>query len=339
MDIILDTNILRSDPLLSSVYFERLKNYVIHTKSAVILPRIVKEELRAIYQRDLSQKLATARKAVRELNGLLITPLPLPEDLSTEAQAEAYIHYIRKRLDFFYLIELDYSGEFLADVVNRAVNRVKPISENGQQFRDAVLWLSIIDCLKRNEGMGEKIFLSENFRDFADETKEQLHEQLRQELAGQKLTLKYCRSLRDFVQNYVARTEFITEDWLVEHINWEPLQKGALDCANGIHCGFFFEHFARKYPRYNLENYYVSRAYFEQSVSDFTVWESEEQGVFHVEAILGGRAYIRFFTAPDSSRWFYKWAYFGTRCYITIQNGDITEMIADFAEEETSLEY
>lgn len=93
MDIIFDTNILRGHPLLMSRNFKRLKMYVIRTKSAIVLPRIVLEELQAVYGRELIQRCAVARKAVRELNQLL------------------------------------------------------PV-----QFRDRILWLTIINYLKRGDG-------------------------------------------------------------------------------------------------------------------------------------------------------------------------------------------
>ncbi len=336
MDIILDTNTLWSDPLLSSAYFERLKTYVIKTKSAIILPQIVREELGAVYKRELTKKLEAADKAVQELNRLLFAPFLLPDQLLIEALAETYISYIRKRLDFFYLIELEYRGEYLPELVNRALCRTKPFSEKGEEFRDALLWVNILDYLKNDHDICDKIFVSDNIRDFGDRNGHNLHEQLRNELTSRKLRLKYCRSLKDFVQNYAVKIEFITEDWLVEHFDWEPLNKRALECAEGINCAFFYEHFSRHYPEQTIHNYDVVKAHFDKAMHDFTVCESDQPDQFNVESWLTGKVRVRFYTALR--RFFYKWIPFCTICYFTISNDKITNVTADFYEEETSLE-
>lgn len=67
MNIILDTNIFRSDIKLGSNNIEIILSYLKKTGSTIVMPKIILEELKSLYTKELKDRIIEYNKTVRKL--------------------------------------------------------------------------------------------------------------------------------------------------------------------------------------------------------------------------------------------------------------------------------
>lgn len=135
MKIILDTNILRQDFFLRSRKFEMLQDFLSKTDNEIVLPQVVYEEIRSLYERTLTDKYGNLIKSMKECEKILISKigLELPE-LELDKQLKAFEKNLKKRLGLTKKSIISLNKEHLPDIVNRAIKRVPPFSENKSEF-------------------------------------------------------------------------------------------------------------------------------------------------------------------------------------------------------------
>ena len=100
MDIVLDTNILRSDFLFRSKDFEILKDYLVKTESNFIIPEVVLQEIKGLYKRTLNERITEFNINVKNLN-LIISDTSLHYDsssLNIEKETEKYMPFLKETL-------------------------------------------------------------------------------------------------------------------------------------------------------------------------------------------------------------------------------------------------
>lgn len=212
MDVVIDTNIIIQENFLRTGKFLALLDYLNKTHSYVILPQIVREESIFRYKEKVSEQLNKFKELSRTCFSHSVTDL----NIDVEKEVEAYEIYIQKLSDDGLLYEIPYDNYFLHDVVYRMINRKKPCNEKGQECRDAILWLSIKNILKKDISVA---FISFNFKEFASSDKKDLHPDLRAELDRENLILKYYLDINDFLKNHVEKLDYITEKWLIEKLS------------------------------------------------------------------------------------------------------------------------
>lgn len=214
--IILDTNILMADFLLkTSPSHIQLVKFVRRANSSIVLPQIVLEETEAHYQRQLHAKRLSLEKAMKDYQRIAGSELDIPEQCF-ERTIDNYANYLGRQL--WGLLEiLPYKQDYLDEVVSRAINRRKPCSSSGEGFRDAILWLTIIDFAKwyKSEPV---VFITNNTRDFCDSDNRTLHHQLQEELTGLGLTIALYTSLSGFLAEHGTKTEWATKEWVLRSL-------------------------------------------------------------------------------------------------------------------------
>lgn len=217
MDIIIDTNIIIQENFLRSKKSAALLDYLKKTNSKIALPQIVKEEAISEYEKSATSQLEKAMKEIERLSKICFSST-ISTDLNVEVSNEstAYIAYIQKLGKNELLYELPYEDCFLHEVVFRMINRKKPCNERGEECRDAILWLSIKNMLKKEKSAA---FISNNSNEFASNDKKDLHPDLRAELAQEKLELKYYLNLDDFIKNHAEKIDYITKEWIEKELS------------------------------------------------------------------------------------------------------------------------
>lgn len=224
MNIILDTNIFHTSFRLDSTKFKILFDYATKTHSKFILPEIVHDELAANYKRELLQKLNNFEQSRKKLVSFLPN-LDVPEiELSIEEETNLYIQFVKKALQIDDKKIFGYKENYLREVISRAINRKRPCSDKGEEIRDAVLWLSVLDIAEEFSSDGV-IFISQNTKQFA--LNDKLHPDLQEDLDNRKVELKYFATLDDFAQQHAVKIDFITNEWLSENINIDMVLKEA----------------------------------------------------------------------------------------------------------------
>jgi len=212
MDVVLDTNIFREDFLMDSSRFRILFDYLRKTDSKVVMPQIVYEEIAAVYEREISDRLEIFKKAKRNLEGALIDGEVQDFDISIAPEVKKYLGFLRSKLKISSKDIVSYKNSYLEEVVRRATRRVRPCSEKGEEFRDALLWLTVLD-IARIADHRMLIFISNNVKQFASE-EGCLHPTLLREAEDEDLSIRYYNSLSHFIKEHATRIDYITPKWL-----------------------------------------------------------------------------------------------------------------------------
>ncbi len=222
MDIILDANILRNDLKFRDKVYEILNDYLIKTDSKYVLPSVVIEEIKALYERALKDRYEEYKKSDEKLrNTLLFVEMPPTlEKANIETDITRYIEFLHQKLGTADANIVPYKNEYLPELVFRAVHRKKPLDNKGQQFRDGLLWLTVLDYAETTQ---EKIvaFISENVSDFSEKGQSQLAKELEEEATQRGVTVRYFRSLSDFAKAHASPIAFINVDWVNKNIDFK----------------------------------------------------------------------------------------------------------------------
>lgn len=225
MDVIIDSNIIRRDLKLNDKNFEILADYLNKTNSRLIIPSIVIEEVKGLYKRALIERYDEFIKCSNKLKSILITKsTPTISEIDYEKEADEYILYIHNKLGTSEDNIIYYKNDFLPDLVKRAINRKKPLDDKGQQFRDGLLWLSMLDYAENT--IEKRIaFISDNPKDFSENGTKKLNQELKAEAESKQLEIIYFRELSDFAKEHASIIDFITEDWISENIDIKVIEK------------------------------------------------------------------------------------------------------------------
>lgn len=219
MNIVIDTNIIRRDLKFADKNFDILLDYLSKTNSRIVMPRIVIEEIMGLYKRILVDKKKEYLNSLRKLDSLLIKKSISHEvDLSTTNEVTKYIDYLKEKLRIGDESIIEYKPEYLNDIVKRAIARMKPCGDKGQQFRDGILWLTMLDYAKSQPDR-KLIFISDNPKDFSSGGNNELDSQLKEETSALNIEIIYFKTIYDFVREHAVKIDFITEEWIMENVH------------------------------------------------------------------------------------------------------------------------
>jgi hypothetical protein len=149
--IILDSNIYIADFRMTGIGFALLFDHLRRTKSQILLPEIIREEVTARYVEEyegLHQKATDAilrfrRALIAEDGGFAIVERPSKEILRKEIQNKLEYPNI-----FAPTILIDEKGVSIEDVYMRGISRRAPASGKGEELRDVILWLACLQYAK-----------------------------------------------------------------------------------------------------------------------------------------------------------------------------------------------
>ncbi|MFA6358056.1 MAG: PIN domain-containing protein [Candidatus Omnitrophota bacterium] len=223
MDIALDTNIYFSDFFMKSKRFEVVFDYLKKTNSKIIVPQIVYQEIATVYEREFANKLDKFNKSFHDLGNMLVDNTLGKTDLEIKDEVKKYLVHFLKKLNIKETEVIPYRDEYLRDIVKRALKREKPCTEKGEEFRDVLIWLTILDIARISKNK-ELIFISNNIHQFASEDGT-LFPSLRKEAENANLNIKYYKSLDKFIEDHASKFTYITKEWLMSILNIETVNK------------------------------------------------------------------------------------------------------------------
>ena len=224
MDVIIDTNIIRRDLKLNDRNFEILLDYLSNTNSKLILPSIVVEEIIGLYSRTLKERQDEFERAQKKLKSTVIKiDIADPPEINFDQEANNYLDFIHDKLNTSEANIIEYKNEFLPELVQRAIQRKKPLGEKGQQFRDGLLWLTLLDYAESTQ---EKriAFISDNPKDFAEKGENSLNLELKEEADLKGVEIKYFKTLADFAKEHASVIDFITQEWLNDNLDYNVIE-------------------------------------------------------------------------------------------------------------------
>lgn len=225
MDIVIDANIIRRDLKLKDKNFEIVVDYLKRTNSKLIFPNIVIDEIKGLYKRALTERYEEFKKSKEKLvSTFLFSELPEIPEIDIESDSEKYIEFIHSKLGTSDDNIIHYKNEFLPELVKRAIERKKPLDENGQQFRDGLLWLTLLDYAKSKDDKRITL-ISDNPKDFAEKGENKLAEELAIEAEELGVEIKYFKRLNDFAKEHASVIEFIDKEWIKSKVNFKIFEK------------------------------------------------------------------------------------------------------------------
>ena len=148
MNVILDTNIFAQDFLMNSASFGLLLDYLKKTGSKILMPLIVYQELGEVYRRELNTGSAQFERTSESLERVLIDATIPRIEIDVSSEVAKYLAFVRKKLNLHDKDIIPFKENYLGELVTRAITRVKPFSDRGEEFRDALLWLTVLDIAR-----------------------------------------------------------------------------------------------------------------------------------------------------------------------------------------------
>lgn len=204
MDVITDTNSLRGAGL-DSPAIKALAEYLRRTRSKLIIPAVVREELLAQLRINLRRTLQNLDKARRDLHKLVPSvtwEVPIVDENAIIAELQEKLTKLADTVEFVENIADD-----LPEMVRRLANRIVPASSEGEEARDVLIWL-----ITKRLCATQRVALVTNDKTFYQN--DVLNPILTAEIASAGGTLEMFSTVDDFLREHSTRTSVITEEWI-----------------------------------------------------------------------------------------------------------------------------
>jgi hypothetical protein len=223
MDFILDSNIYINDYRMRGPQFGEFFAHLKRTKSRLVTPAIVIDEVIERYRKDISEAFNTAKRSWKELqNKCLSDAVNLP-DVDVHKEVE----YMKQRLErpisgVEVSVVSDLSRVDIAEVVRRGIKRIRPANGKGEELRDVVIWLFVLGYAK--ESKSEVAFISGD-RTFRCEEVESLHPDLQKDISDADVDVTFHPSLAQCIAEHSLSIQTIREAWLEKYITREKIKE------------------------------------------------------------------------------------------------------------------
>lgn len=220
MDVLLDTNAVRASGI-DSVAFRALSTYLQRTRSRLLIPSVVLEELCA-QRRMLIQKLQRDLESVyNDLRRLFPGDTVAPPLLDSSAALTAYREQVLRSADKVEV--LVNVADDLTELVRRLAGRIPPASPNGEEARDVLLWLTLVSIARA----GRVAFISGDQKAFFKSG--ELRPELLSDLGSFQSNVEAFNGLDEFLRVHHARSSFIDTSWIKEQIGTKQVSQAVED--------------------------------------------------------------------------------------------------------------
>lgn len=233
MQAILDTNVFVEDFYFQSPPYVAFLDYIQKTDVLLLMPEVVLKELRSKYRQNLIEKVQSLQKAEKELQRLLPEDNFKPKIVDIEVATEAYMADILRKIGIGPQQIISAPQGALNLLIDKAINRKKPFTPRGEEFRDALLWEHVKFALEESEEQ-TILFISNDVSAFGytNDREATLHPDLMKEIddcytaksrpSSTKYSLSpyvsYFLSVRKFVEAHHTPIKAINLDWLQQRI-------------------------------------------------------------------------------------------------------------------------
>jgi hypothetical protein len=226
MDVILDTNVLYADPAFKRNQFAELFAYLRRTKSRMVIPTLVRDELEERYRERLKDAVNTASRAWSHVKQLTIHDYEDPSYVDIDLEVGLLVDRLRKPSEGVdESLFLDLTAIDIKEVAMRGIKRKRPASSKGEELRDVMIWLLVLYHAKQNNG--EVAFLSNDGGFRESEDSDGLHPDLEAELVAAKLDVSFHRDIAKFVTTHSLQSRILTNAERSKILNSASLQDEA----------------------------------------------------------------------------------------------------------------
>ncbi|MGA3292796.1 MAG: PIN domain-containing protein [Candidatus Acidiferrales bacterium] len=197
MDVLLDSNIYLEDLKMRGNRFEELFTYLRRTRSSLLLPHLVREEVTAKYSERLKEASGKAQSTHNDLWKLAMSEGPQFTAPKLNQEVESLLNKLRSPAKGVRVVDVDdYRAVDMKEVVHRGAYRKRPASEKGEELRDVILWLLALTLAR--ESKSGIVFISKD-KTFADGERPSLHPDLISDVGSLTVPLEFYTGIREFV--------------------------------------------------------------------------------------------------------------------------------------------
>ncbi|NYF51086.1 PIN domain-containing protein [Tunturiibacter gelidoferens] len=208
MNVVLDTNAIVSLGLTNPA-FGSLRDYLRKTKSRLLLPEVVLEELRAQRRSAVSKSVRKGLEADKELAASVPGYRPVVKHLNRidpETAADALEADLKTLTDKVSTVENQPAD--LKELVRRLANRIPPASPAGEEARDVLIWLAVLRLARKDE----LAFVTGDKKAFHKDGN--LKPELEKELNSVSNAVAVYEGLDAFLKVHHARSSWIDKEWV-----------------------------------------------------------------------------------------------------------------------------
>lgn len=219
LNIVIDSNIIFSDPLLSKPSFNLLGDFLKSSDSKLFVPEIVVQEVKNTKKKNIDKMHSELIESLNKLNGKTEIDLALNEDNDLNVKiVKEYYRKFDERLSELNVEIPKYEEINHSKVVEKSLKYKKPFKTSGSGYRDTLIWFTILTKIANNKV--KTVFITKNSKDFgaSNNSKYCLHDNLKDDLINNNLNIDsviLCRNLEDFIEEFIKK-DFSTLNEIVE---------------------------------------------------------------------------------------------------------------------------
>jgi predicted nucleic acid-binding protein len=297
MNIFLDTSVLYKDPFWKGNFFNELLETIKEKEINLYISNVVLMELEHNYKKIIEQEIIKLDKVNAQINQYNI----ITENVTTINLQESLDNlkaFYKDLVDSNTLKILDYSNDMLPEIVDRAIERKKPFTENKTELKDTIIWLTYAYFAERKR-LSDCFLLTNNILDFCDteKAKKEIYE-IHSELQKDSNKFKVYKSPKDLIQSEKLKLQFVSQRFNI----WLEEQDFSNDFVLELLRNNFEKEIISKIEReyeslepsdiFDNNDYYVS-GYVSTGLS-FEIFEVDSVQIdhFNEECIVSGEVFI-----------------------------------------------
>ncbi|GAB2781156.1 putative nucleic acid-binding protein [Hymenobacter luteus] len=237
MYIILDTNIIQKSWKFESLEHRALLDFVERTGAIILMPEVIWDEVAGQYLEKLKPQVKSLNDTADNIERFfpdspgIVIPRFDYQQLLEEYQAFLRDTLREGKIMWPDTVFLPYPENALGSIAKRAIARKKPFNAKGEEFRDAIIWFTILKFL-RDGAYDSLVFISDNVNEFANvpNDRNSLHPDLQADVQDElnRNLFKYYSSLKSFLDDYYEPVKPLTLEWIHANLDYQELNAKAL---------------------------------------------------------------------------------------------------------------
>lgn len=224
MNVFIDTTLTHEDPFFQTVTNKTLLKLVEELGGTLYLSNVVIEETKENLRKNLLKEIRSISKSTLKFNRLALSKI----EINFDDNVENYVQELEKfynELEKSGLLEIvEYENDILPEIINRAIKRKKPFSENKNEFRDAIIWLTYAKKINDNS-LEDSFLITNNILDFYSSEKTGLHPDLQKDCSCVQLV----KTAKEIIESKDGRISELVADIQTKQLLLDWIEKNPID--------------------------------------------------------------------------------------------------------------
>ncbi|PIH03052.1 PIN domain-containing protein [Clostridium combesii] len=175
LNVFLDSNIIYNNPFMDSGINKRLLDKIKQINGHVYITDIIYKEVIHNYVKKLEELNSDIDQLQTKINR---TNIEMSfKNIDVIAEQKKLESRFNELVEHNYITILNTDSNLLNEVIERAIKKIKPFSENKEEFRDCLIWLTYVHK-SESDDLKNCFFITNNTSDFFAKDKTSLHPDL-----------------------------------------------------------------------------------------------------------------------------------------------------------------